>query len=143
MFKAFPHFGIHVSDIDASTRFYVEGLGFEALNRGRAEALGDLLGLDDAPTLTQFIRHPAGGTIELWQVEGVASVGAGAADPAHERGRLHLCLIVDDLDAAAERIVAFGGARLDRSRILSPYGRLMFCADPDGVRIELCEVKSG
>jgi len=50
-------------------------------------------------------------------------------------------MVVDDLDAAAARIVAYGGTRLEASRTQNGYGRLMFCADPDGVRIEIVEAK--
>jgi len=142
MFRLFPHFGIHVGDLARATRFYVEGLGFERMDRAdRVEGLEDLLGLPDAVTHTQFVRHPGGMTVELWALESGRSTGDGQAKPSNERGLSHLCMVVDDLDAAAARIVDYGGTRLDATRTHNGYGRLMFCADPDGVRIEIVEVR--
>ena len=66
---------------------------------------------------------------------------APAGQPANAAGRLHLCLIVEDLDAAAARIAAFGGRPLEGSRTRQDYGDLMFCEDPDGVRIEIIQMR--
>jgi len=93
---------------------------------------------------TQFVKHPEGLRFELWTVEDRPAAG-GPVDPrpANIPGRPHLCFIVDDLDAVAARIVEFGGVRLDASRSELDYGELMFCADPDGTRIELIRMTSG
>lgn len=142
MILSFPHFGIHVADLEQSARFYIDGLGFERLDGGRAEGVGTLLGIEGAVARTQFVQHGQGPRIELWTVEGQPSTGVGEAGPANVRGRPHLCFMVDDLDAMADRIVAFGGRRLDESRCDLGFGYLMFCADPDGTRIELIQSKA-
>jgi len=36
-----------------------------------------------------------------------------------------------------------GGARLDGTLSDLGYGKLIFCADPDGTRIELVQITSG
>lgn len=143
MIRSFPHFGIHVSDLEKSTRFYVEGLGFEAQEGGRTDAAAPLLELPGATVCTQFVRHPEGLRMELWSLEGVTPAAPADPRPANLAGRPHLCLVVDDLEEAAARIVAFGGRRLDESRCDLGYGLLMFCADPDGTRIELVQMTAG
>lgn len=143
MIRSFPHFGIHVADIESSKRFYIEGLGFEPQEGGRSDALGSLLELPRAVVRTQFIRHPDGMRMELWTVEGCAPDTVVDPRPANVRGRPHLCFLVDDLDAVATRIVEYGGQRLNESRLDLGYGELMFCADPDGTRIELIQMKTG
>ncbi|MDD3797954.1 MAG: VOC family protein [Novosphingobium sp.] len=144
MILSFPHFGIHVGDIDASTRFYVDGLGFNRSDSGTVDTVGQLLGIEGAQVRTQFIEHPAGGPrIELWSVTNREAAGSTDPGPANRHGRPHLCVVVEDLDAAAARIVEYGGQRLDESRGDHGYADIMFCADPDGTRIELIQVKSG
>jgi catechol 2,3-dioxygenase-like lactoylglutathione lyase family enzyme len=56
-------------------------------------------------------------------------------------GLTHLSLRVDDLDAAAARLVAFGGRLLPQTRVENPRlrARAVFLTDPDGTRIELVE----
>ncbi|MCP1470393.1 lactoylglutathione lyase [Sphingobium sp. OAS761] len=144
MIRSFPHFGIYVADIDRATRFYVEGLGFDAQEGGRTDAPGPLLEMPGANVRTQFVKHPDGLRMELWTVENRDPAG-GPVDPrpANVPGRAHLCLVVDNLDTVAARIAEFGGYRLNESRSDLGYGELMFCADPDGTRIELVQVKSG
>jgi len=139
MIQSIPHFGLHVADLARSTRFYVEALGFELTHGGRADNVATLLEVEGAVALTQFVRHPSGMVIELWTLEAHPAGGSGSASPANERGRPHLCLIVDNLDKTAEQIVALGGSRLDGSRCSLDYGPIMFCADPDGVRLELVQ----
>jgi lactoylglutathione lyase len=142
--RSFPHFGIYVADLDRAARFYVEGLGFEAQEGGRTDAPGPLLEMPGATVRTRFVKHPEGLRFELWTVEDRAPAG-GPVDPrpANVPGRPHLCFIVDDLDVAAARIAEFGGVRLDTTRSDLGYGELMFCADPDGTRIELIRMTSG
>lgn len=143
MIKAFPHFGIYVADLVRSTRFYVDGLGFEAQEGGSSDAPGPLLEMPGATVRTQFIRHPGGTRMELWTVQDRAPAGAVDPRPANLPGRVHFCFMVEDLDAVASRIVEFGGERLDATRCDLGYGILMFCADPDGTRIELVQITAG
>jgi catechol 2,3-dioxygenase-like lactoylglutathione lyase family enzyme len=138
MVKSIPHYGLHVADLAVATRFYVEALGFEPTHGGRAD-IATLLEIEGAVALTQFVRHPSGMVIELWTLEGSAPTGDDDPSPANRRGRPHLCLMVENLDETAARIVALGGRRLDGSRCELQYGPIMFCADPDGVRLELVQ----
>ena len=144
MITAFPHFGIHVTDLDRAARFYVEGLGFEAQEGGRTDAPAALLELPGATIRTQFVKHANGLRFELWTAQDRPSV-SGPVDPrpANVPGRPHLCFLVDDLESVAARIVEYGGSRLEGTRSDLGYGILMFCADPDGTRIELIQITKG
>lgn len=142
MIKSFPHFGIYVADIALATRFYVEGLGFEPQESGSSDAPGPLLEIPGATVRTQFIRHEQGMRMELWTIENRVPAGVADPRPANLPGRVHLCFVVDDLEQVAARIVEFGGSRLDVTLSDLGYGKLMFCADPDGTRIELVQMTS-
>jgi predicted enzyme related to lactoylglutathione lyase len=50
-----------------------------------------------------------------------------------------MTLLVDDIDAAVERVVKYGGQVHPETAIDSPFGAMVFCTDPDGVRIELVQ----
>ncbi len=141
MIKSFPHFGIYVTNLTLSTRFYVEGLGFEAQEGGRTDAPSQLLEIPGAMVRTQFIHHPQGLRMELWTVENQEQACVADPRPANLPGRPHLCFVVEDLEEVACRIVEFGGSRLNATRSDLGYGDLMFCADPDGTRIELVQIK--
>jgi lactoylglutathione lyase len=54
-------------------------------------------------------------------------------------GLTHLSLIVEDLAAVTARIAEFGGQVHPHTRITTPKGAMIFCSDPDGIRIELWE----
>ena len=51
-------------------------------------------------------------------------------------GLTHLCFVVDNVDAAAERLLEYGALVLDSTRS-TPGTDIVFVCDPDGVRIEL------
>lgn len=134
------HLGICVSDLDASLRFWCDGLGFRAAERFE---LGDdtLVGLDRALEVTspvrvvsQFVRSDAL-AIELLAYAEPDVTGA----PSASRGRLgmtHLAFTVDDVVAAAAHLAAHGGTVLEHTR--AELGvELLFVADPDGNRVEL------
>jgi predicted enzyme related to lactoylglutathione lyase len=57
----------------------------------------------------------------------------------NQLGFTHMTLIVDDIEAAIARVVEFGGQVHAETRIDSPYGPIVFCTDPDGVRVELMQ----
>lgn len=59
-------------------------------------------------------------------------------EPKRGKARLHLDLVVDDLDEAQERIVQLGGKSLDEHHEY-PEGTVMVMADPEGN--EFCIVR--
>ena len=134
------HFGICVTDLERSMRFYCDGLGFEPAERYDLEDWPDS-GLDrglevQAPVklVSQFIRSGGMG-IELLFFDSPTPSGT----PSATRGQIgitHLSFYVDDVDVAAARLVECGGTLLEETRS-NPGVDLVFLADPDGTRVEL------
>jgi catechol 2,3-dioxygenase-like lactoylglutathione lyase family enzyme len=134
------HVGICVSDLERSMHFYCEGLGFEPgeryeLTSDALPGLGRSLEVRSDVVLTsQFIARD-GLRIELLKFHEPGVVGS----PSQRRNQLgltHLCLFVDNVDAAAERMLEYNAFVLDETR--ANLGTdIVFLMDPDGVRIEL------
>jgi lactoylglutathione lyase len=141
---SFSHFGICVSDLDRSLRFYCGALGFEkAESHEIGREFARLMDLDDVSVTSQFIRR--GPTaIELLAFHEPAPEGDGARRPVHRLGLTHLSFRVQDLDATLQRISELGGAVVDSSRTTIDFGgtalRFVYCTDPDGVRVELMDL---
>ena len=76
------HSALHVADLDASLRFYRDGIGLEVLMDQVFE--GDWPTLFGVPTTTLrsiFLgdrAHPDGGVVELVSFAGVAAAAAGS-----------------------------------------------------------------
>ncbi len=131
------HFGICVTDLQRSLRFYCDGLGFEPAETytiGNEFAAG--LEVDGNVDLDAvFIRNDAM-AIELLAYRSPAPVGR----PSASRGQLgltHFGFYVDDVDEAAARLVACGGTLLPDTRCKTDAVEMIFVEDPDGVRVEL------
>ena len=136
------HFGICVSDLDRSLRFYCEGLGFEAsdgydLDSEVAAGLDRALEVDVPVKIrSQFISNGEM-KVELIHFREPSVVG----EPSSRRNHLgitHLSFWVDDVDAAAARLTGLGGTILPDTRT-NPGVELVFLTDPDGVRVELMQ----
>ena len=141
---AFSHFGICVSDLGRSLRFYCEALGFE---RAESHAIGSefarLMDLPDVMVTSQFIRR--GPTaIELLAFRDPAPFGDRQRRAVNQLGLTHLSFRVPDVAGTAARIVELGGAVVESSRTTIDLGgsalEFLYCTDPDGVRVELMDL---
>jgi len=135
-----PHIGVRVADLDRSLAFYTEALDFALSGERYRVSAPDLLGEGNDDVEVQFVEHPDGTRIELFRVEGVP---AEEPDPGvvfgPETGISHMIFFVDDFDEAWARILRFGGRTLLPDPAVRDDRRIQFCADPDGIRIELVE----
>lgn len=136
------HFGLCVSDIAASQRFYCDGLGFELaegydLTTAMLPGLGAALEIDGPVVMrSQMIRRD-GITIELLAYSEPTAVGAPSSSRA-SLGLTHLSFHVDDIEQAIAHLVAHGGTVLSDTR--QNLGiQIVFLADPDGARVELMQ----
>ena len=138
---AFSHFGICVSDLDRSLRFYCEGLGFQQSQSHSVGAeFGPLMEIDQPKLESRFITRD-GLSIELLWFAEPGHTGDGARRPMNELGLTHLSFRVDDVAATAERLVDLGGAVVDGTRTtFASTLDFVYCTDPDGVRIELMKL---
>jgi catechol 2,3-dioxygenase-like lactoylglutathione lyase family enzyme len=135
------HQGIVVSDLDRAVEFYRDVLGMEELFRLSTdpEPFGELLGVDrDAPADIAFLDAGGGMKLEL-EAHDSGDVNVNqTADPT-DVGYPHLCLEVEDIEAACEELedeVAF----LSRPGSATESGAtIVYFRDPDGNLIELIE----
>jgi lactoylglutathione lyase len=140
----FSHFGICVSDLERSLRFYCGALGFE---KAESHAIGTefarLMDLSDVEVTSQFIRrdHTA---IELLAFRRPSPFGDQERRAVNQLGLTHLSFRVSDVEAVAARVVELGGAVVESSRTTIDFGgtplQFVYCTDPDGVRVELMDL---
>jgi lactoylglutathione lyase len=140
----FSHFGVCVSDLDRSLRFYCEALGFEkAEGHEIGSEFAGLMDLPDVAVTSQFIRRDAT-AIELLAFHEPAPFGSRERRAVNQLGVTHLSFRVRDVAATAARIVQLGGAVIESSRTQIDVGgaglEFVYCTDPDGVRIELMDL---
>ena len=146
MEPTFSHFGICVSDLERSLRFYCDGLGFEkAESHEIGREFAALMDFPDVVLTSQFIRK--GPTaIELLAFTEPAPFGDRERRAVNQLGLTHLSFQVQvgDLDATAAKVVELGGAIVETSRTTIELGetplRFLYCTDPDGVRVELMDL---
>lgn len=142
MNAAFSHFGICVSDLERSLRFYCEGLGFE---RAESYEIGDdfarLMELDHVALTSQYIRRD-GLSVELLAYRSPDSIGPAERRPLNQLGLTHLSFRVDDVDGVAARLRELGGTVHEQTRTTMGALDFVYCTDPDGTRIELMRLPS-
>jgi glyoxylase I family protein len=137
------HIGLCVSDLDRARRFYVEGLGFEDF--ARFEIDRPLAEMTEACDLTSCFVQKDGLRLELLHFRSPTPTGTPSASRT-QLGLTHLSFVVDDVDAAAEQLVGFGGRIIDGTRSGDDdpdIVQIVFLADPDGNRIELMRLARG
>jgi len=138
---SFSHFGICVSDLDRSLRFYTEGLGFEPTEHFQIGAeFGTLMEIEGVAVRSQFLRRDHL-SIELLFYDAPGHVGEPVRRPVNQLGLTHLNFRVDDVDEVAARLRSLGGTVLDHTRTtFGPDMDFVYCTDPDGTRIELMKL---
>lgn len=136
------HFGICVSDVERSLRFYCDGLGFDAgdgydLDSDAAPGLDRALEVPGPVSIRSQFISLGDMRIELIRFHDRDAEGEPSSRRT-QRGITHLSFWVDDVDATAARLVEHGGTLLETTRS-NPGVELVFLADPDGVRVELMQ----
>jgi catechol 2,3-dioxygenase-like lactoylglutathione lyase family enzyme len=141
METTFSHFGICVSDLDRSLRFYCEALGFE---KAESHVIGSefarLMDLADVAVTSQFIRKGTT-TIELLAFSEPPPFGDKERRAINQLGLTHLSFRVTDVPATTALVAELGGTVVEESRTTIDFGgtplEFVYCTDPDGTRIEL------
>ena len=136
------HVGICVTDLEKSTRFYRDGLGFRLRSefQVQGEPSDTLLQLANVDLHAVYLERD-GTRLELLYYASPTAVGDGATRPMNGRGLTHLSLRVDNLEATLAELSALGGRVLPTSRIDIPGFEVaaVFVSDPDGTLIELVQ----
>ena len=137
----FSHLGICVSDMARSVAFYRDGLGFAVAEAFEVDAgVSRVMELEGVALRSQFMRRADGITLELLHFAQPAPFGEQLRRAMNQLGFTHLGFYVDDLEAACERIRQAGGSVHAHTRDSFNGLQLLFCTDPDGVRIELMQL---
>ena len=128
-----------MTDLEKSTRFYVETFGLELEQHVDVtppfQILTELPDIDGRAAF--FLKN--GTKIELVAYKVPETLGPAQRRPMNQLGLTHIAFTVTDLDATIETIARLGGHVLHDTRVSGPMGRMIFATDPDGVRLELWE----
>ena len=144
--QGFSHVGVCVSDLDRSTRFYVDVLGFEELfTMDMGDEVAATMEMDAPISFRSRMLARDDVRVELlhWdRARGVAAIGERR--PMDRFGLTHLCIRVDDVEDLVDAAVAAGGAvHRQTLSVLEGAGvgggpvKLLYLTDPDGTRVEL------
>ena len=144
MEPTFSHFGICVSDLDRSLRFYCDALGFEkAESHTIGSEFAKLMDMADVDVTSQFIRKDTT-AVELLAFTEPAPIGNRERRAVNQLGLTHLSFRVADVGAVVAMVLDLGGAVVESSRTTLDFGGtaldFVYCTDPDGVRIELMDL---
>src|SRR3954454_19090076 len=109
MLKGFSHIGIAVSDIERSSRFYIDVLGFRRLYAldFAANEVAATMEQEGAFRSQMLLRDDV--RVELLQWVDVPVSGSGQRKPMTELGFTHLSFRVDDIDELSDAVRAAGG----------------------------------
>jgi len=146
--KKYYHTGIVVADVDWTVKFLSDTLGFEFLDKSAREPKNQefVTGVTGIEVVIAYMRvHD-----QLFEI----SQYGGRAELEHYRPRMvdvghyHLCLMVDDVELAVKRCLAYD----DRITTLSPTplvvdsgpnkgNRVIVVVLPDGMMIEFTNTR--
>jgi catechol 2,3-dioxygenase-like lactoylglutathione lyase family enzyme len=134
------HFGLCVSDLERSLRFYCDGLGFVPaegydLDEQMLDGLDRALEIAGPVKLRSQMITNGELKIELLHFAEPSPTGEPSAR-RNQLGFTHLSMFVDDVDAVSARLAELGGVVLSGTRAQLGY-EVVFVADPDGARVEL------
>ena len=141
--EGFSHVGVCCSDLDRSTRFYTEVLGFEPIfTMEFGDELSATMEHEGIRFESRMLRR---GDVRLellhWLEPGAA--GDRIRRPMTRFGMTHLCFRVDDIDDLSGLAEQYGGtvhrhtlSELPGAGVGGNAVKLMYLTDPHGVRIE-------
>lgn len=139
------HTAVYAADIDASLRFYRDGLGMEVTTQGEYDGPFRRLfsGPSDRLAMTMLgdPGRPGAGTVELIQYLGG---DVAPADPAARNG-LALISFYCDVEGVLASLGQAGFPDHERSGLTTPDGKCLMASirDPDGVVVELVDSAMG
>lgn len=148
MFDAVHHVGVTVADMDRAVAFWGALLGTAARDRTTLQGpqLATMVGYPGIRIERCWVDLPGGVALELLRYldRDEDPYDPGTAHP----GNVHVCLRVDDMDAAHAHAVACGARPVSEHPIEVAAGpragaRLAYLRDPDGVTIELVQDPRG
>jgi catechol 2,3-dioxygenase-like lactoylglutathione lyase family enzyme len=143
MILAFAHPGLVVPDLQRAREFYERMFGFRVItNEGWTDNpdVDRAIGSSDSASRGHLMAgHNC--HLELWEFSAPEQQGPSPADLGpHEQGIRHLAFYVDDCRAEYRRLLDLGGQVLGEPVGDDEHGWVVYCRDPFGNIIELCEI---
>ena len=145
MVKRQHHSGFSVADLERTVRFYGEGLGLEVASRihGPKDYHGTMTGYPVCHLEVAFMSIPGGPPVEFIQY--VEPEGEPLDMETCRPGNGHIALVVDDIEAVLQKLVALGGSPRSAEPVTIPSGpnkgaRAIYVRDPDGITVELYQL---
>jgi glyoxylase I family protein len=133
-----PRLGLCVADLQKSVDFYTKALGFK--NIGQAQSVGKALATamqTDSPLNVAFVQR-GGLAIELLHF---ADHKTAVHHPMDQPGLTNLTIAMESLEPAVTLVKQYGGTIIEpthtRFGVPGNGAYIVFCEDPDGVRIGL------
>src|SRR5262249_28943860 len=142
------HTGITVSNLERSLVFWRDVLGFKLSHTAhqKGELAREITGVDGAEIKLAVLKAPGSHKIELLEYLAPADRKRASLRPC-DVGSVHLALLVEDLNAALDRIAVSGWKTAGQPQILTkgPNAgkRVVYVRDPDGTTIELMQIAKG
>lgn len=138
----FSHTGICVSDLERSTAFYRDVLGFKEHHHLHFEDEGTskLLRIENVSFEVVYLERD-GTVIELLDFRERIETRDARPRDINKLGLTHISFNVNDIESLLGAIEAAGGRVLQETRLGVPGSPVvaLFVADPDGTLIELIE----
>lgn len=133
----FHHIGLTVSDLDASLRFWRDGLGAEEIHRFDSDepALGAVVGEPGAHVLGVRVALP-GAPFALDLYCYLAPAAEAHVLRVAAVGSVHVAVACDALEELTERLLQHGGRLVGSQEVLGGKG-CVYLRDPDGHVLEL------
>ena len=143
---AADHTGITVSNLERALEFWQNVLGFEFSHRAHqsGEMVEQITGVKGAELKLAVVKAPGGHKIELLEYLAPPDRKQHIDVRPCDVGSVHVALIVDNLDAVLEKIVASGWRAAGKPQTLktgpNAGKRVVYVRDPDGTTIEFMEM---
>jgi catechol 2,3-dioxygenase-like lactoylglutathione lyase family enzyme len=144
------HTGYTVSDLDRSVAFYRDRMGMEVVAQQEKQGgyLGRIVGYPEAHVRMAHLRVPGDDyVLELFEYLAPAGSTPDRIEPC-DVGTAHLCIVVDDLPDAYQRLVDAGvdtfispPVEVDTGINTGGYG--IYLRDPDGIVLEIFQPPGG
>jgi catechol 2,3-dioxygenase-like lactoylglutathione lyase family enzyme len=144
LYGAVHHIGVTVADMDRAVAFWEGLLGATSRDRRvlQGPQLGTMVGYPGIHIESCWLDLPGGVALELLRYldRDEPAYDPGTAHP----GNVHVCLKVDDMDAAHAHAVSCGAIAVSERPIDVAAGpkagsRLAYLRAPDGVTVELVQ----
>ncbi len=135
------HVGINVEDIAAAKAFFLD-LGFQV--QGEMDVEGEwverIIGLKGVKDTIVMLELPGGGAnIELVQFHSPKDEQGPQPSHSNTLGMRHVCLAVDDVEAAVATVKKHGGELMGEILNYENVYKLCYVRGPEGIILELAE----